>query len=82
MKNEDTWTDEKTGTEMVVIGTYWKREKRDEDAARTRSRFAGTVVLTDDPNPIYTELEDFKTTFLISVPKADHAAGANALYGI
>lgn len=80
MQNDDTWTQD--GTEMVVIGTYWKRSKRDEDAAYAQGRFAGTLVLSEDPNPVYEDMEEFKTNFYISVPKVEHAAGCTALYGV
>jgi len=81
MNNGDTWTDA-DGQEMKVLATYWNQEPRTADAERLASRYDGAFALTEEPNPIETEVPELKTLFYLSAPAGEFSRASNALYGI
>lgn len=82
MQAGDTWTDPQTGGTMSVIGSYWRRAKRDADAKALGERgFAGRIARTAS---LGADLESTDGSFLfyVSVPVPDVAEALRIMGGM
>lgn len=86
MRVGDTWYDYNLGGDLVVIGVYPDREKREKAAWRLSDHarehgFVGGIILTEDPYPHQTgpAATGTETTCYISVEKRDQASARAAL---